>query len=274
MSPFLNSALKALIAAMSFYIAFPSAATYVSCPHGVHNLFEIIDKSLPAALDADSLFVEFIKGLPDSEPSKEKAIKDLLDKASSIPDNFLLIYDLADRYLADPDSDLKDEGTYIFFLNDVLASPIPDEAEMERAAYRLKMAKKNRPGSKAADFKFLDCDGNASSLYDSRTSNNILLLFFDPDCDHCIATLNALKSMPLSDSISVMAIDISGDTDLWNITKPSLPGNWISGFATDPIEDNETYIFQTMPTLYLLDKNLNVILKDTSIEKALNHSTI
>lgn len=216
----------------------------------------------------DSLFIDFIASLPSPKNAKVDRIKSLMAKASAIPQNFILIYDIADRLLADPESELRDDETYILFLEEVLKSPLLKGAEKERAEYRLEMALKNRPGTKAADFNFIDTEGNPNTLHGIRTDGRLLLLFYDPDCDHCVETINALKTAALPRDITIMAIDITGDKELWDRTKNSIPSDWISGFATDPIEDSETYIFQTMPTLYLLDKEKTVIQKDTSIKKA------
>jgi putative lipoprotein len=217
----------------------------------------------------DSLFIQFIASLPSERAAKTDRIKSLMAKASANPQNFILIYDIADRLLADPESELKDDETYILFLEEVLKSPLLKGAEKERAEYRLEMALKNRPGTKAADFNFIDKEGSPHTLHDGRTDGRLLLLFYDPDCDHCIETINALKTTALPGDITIMAIDITGDKELWKRTKHSIPADWISGFATDPIEDSETYIFQTMPTLFLLDKDKTVLQKDTSIKKCI-----
>lgn len=218
----------------------------------------------------DSLFIHFIASLPSERAAKADRIKSLMAKASAIPQNFILIYDIADRLLAYPESEQRNDETYILFLEEVLKSPLLKGAEKERAEYRLEMALKNRPGTKSADFNFIDTEGNPHTLHDIRIDGRLLLLFYDPDCDHCVETINALKTTVLPDNIKIMAIDITGDKELWERTKNSIPANWISGFATDPIEDSETYIFQAMPTLFLLDKEKTVILKDTSIKKVLS----
>ena len=62
-----------------------------------------------------------------------------------------------------------------------------------------------------------------------------------------------------------MAIDPQEDKDLWYETSNDLPQNWIVGFALDPIQDDETYIFEEMPTLYVLDASKNVLLKNATL---------
>jgi len=235
------------------------------------NFSEIVNvETLSDSEATDSLFIKFLTDLPSDNTTKAKGIKDLMEKASAIPGNFSLIYHMADRILAEPESDFHDNETYILFLNEVIQSSILGSAEKERAEYLLEMALKNRQGTKAADFTFINKNGSVSTLHGLHCENNILLMFYDPDCFHCHETIKILKDKRLPNGTSVMAIDIAGDKDLWDKTKSSIPDNWISGFATDPIEDSETYIFQTMPTLFLLDKNKTVILKDTSIDKILS----
>ena len=44
------------------------------------------------------------------------------------------------------------------------------------------------------------------------------------------------------------------------------------GFATDPIQEDETYYILSMPTIYLLDKNKTVLLKDTTLDKVYKYN--
>lgn len=124
---------------------------------------------------------------------------------------------------------------------------------------------KNLPGSLAHDFQFVTKEGACETLHHLETNGEILLMFYDPDCDHCTQTIDTLIKSPLPGDITVIAIDIMEDRDLWEKTKGEMPGNWITGFALDPILDDETYILDEMPALYLLDRNKKIILKDATL---------
>lgn len=144
-----------------------------------------------------------------------------------------------------------------------------DEAEILRASYLRMMEQKNSVGTQAADFRFVTRYGKEESLHNIISEKDMLLIFYDPDCDDCHAAIDSISKGNLVDKFDIVAIDSEEDRDRWEETAPTLPENWTVGFATDPIQEEETYYIMTMPTIYLLDKNKTVLLKDTTIEKIL-----
>ena len=50
-----------------------------------------------------------------------------------------------------------------------------------------------------------------------------------------------------------------------------LPTDWMAGTASHTLTDNELYILPSMPTLYLLDKEKHVLLKEALPEQVLSH---
>lgn len=145
-----------------------------------------------------------------------------------------------------------------------------DEAEMLRSQYRQMMKQKNRVGTKAADFRFVTRDGKEKSLHNIISERDMVVVFYDPDCDDCHAAIDSISKGNLAERFDIVAIDSEEDRDRWEETAHTLPQNWTVGFATDPIQEEETYYIMTMPTIYLLDKNKTVLLKDTTIEDILN----
>ena len=147
------------------------------------------------------------------------------------------------------------------------AQEAQDEAQEAREKYLREIAAKNKPGSTAADFLFELRDGSQTTLHEFSTQANspILLIFYDPDCHHCLEVMQAIKDSSLSTQCRILAIDAEDDRDLWDASAQSLPENWSVGFALDPIQDDDTYVFLDSPTLYLLSPDKTVILKDTSL---------
>ncbi|MDE6755362.1 MAG: thioredoxin family protein [Muribaculaceae bacterium] len=144
-----------------------------------------------------------------------------------------------------------------------------NEAERLREQYRNMMEQKNKVGSKAANFSFITREGSKTSLYDLSTDGNILLLFYDPDCEDCHATIHQLSDLSSERNFSIVAIDSEDDRPRWEQTAMQLPEGWTVGFATDPVQEDEIYYLLSMPTMYLLDKNKKVLLKETSLEEVL-----
>lgn len=169
---------------------------------------------------------------------------------------------VTEKYLDDPNSPMRDEELYMLFLEDLSQSAKADEATRLRAAHRLAVARKNRRGTPAADFRFVDRDGSATTLRKSLGEAVTLLMFYDPDCPQCKEAKEALEKVPAAEGVKILAIDIAGDKTLWDSTKASMPAEWTVGFATDPLEDREIYDFPAMPVFYLLDPEGTVLLKD------------
>ncbi len=235
----------------------------------ISHFWDSLDFSNPdSILDEASLeqnFVNYINIFSHSNVEKlPESISRLLTAAEKDPLAAKRLYSLADKYLATKDSPFRNENFYIYFLNNAIKSDALGEAGRERAKYRLEAAMKNRPGNTPSDFKFETREGTTISLSALTNTKKTLLIFYDPDCNHCSETIEELKIMPLG-SLQVIAIDSQEDKDLWNETKVGLPENWIVGFALDPIQDDESYVFEEMPTLFLLDTSGKILLKDATL---------
>lgn len=172
---------------------------------------------------------------------------------------------LAEETLGNPESDQYDEDKFCDVLRRAIDSDILNEADRLRATYRIEIAVKNRPGTTASDFSFVTRYGEHCNLIDLKTSKPILLFFYDPDCDHCMQTIAQLKQTDIPNKAEVVAIYAEDDRERWEETNSQLPEDWIVGYALDPIQDDETYIFLTSPTLYLLTPQKTILLKDTTL---------
>ena len=120
----------------------------------------------------------------------------------------------------------------------------------------------------AANFSYVTRDGKRRSLRDTKVNGSLLLIFYDPDCDHCkeiMAELQAngtLSAAIVGGRMTVLAVYAGEDRELWQETAPSLPERWIVGLDTSDLEEKGLYVLRAMPTLYLLDSDKKVILKD------------
>lgn len=221
--------------------------------------------------NAKAKFDSFTRGLSElPADSVQGAVKKLMRSAEQDREEYISLYNLATSAFFSTDSPMRDENCYIFFLQEVLNSGIPGEADRERAKFRMEMAMKNRPGTLAHDFAFITREGKESRLLESLQNKHTLLLFYDPDCGHCSDTIETLRHSPIPEWLSVVAIDPETDRALWECSKDALPEEWTIGFAIDPIQDDETYVFPEMPTLYLLDSKGTVILKEATVNQILN----
>lgn len=210
-----------------------------------------------------------------SDDDVERAVKNVVTNAANgSRKSFDMICYIAAKYLDEPNSPMRNEELYIPFLRNIVRSTVLSDDERIRPAYRLEQALKNRPGHMATDFDFDLRQGGSSTLHTVCTKADMtLLIFYDPDCSHCKEIMAEISNAPLRPGVNVLAIDFVGDRDLWSKTAPDMPASWTVGFATSPIEDDDLYSLPATPTLYLIDSENRVILKDPHYSIALDYIT-
>lgn len=220
-------------------------------------------------------FVNFIDLLPRISPATTaiglRAFADHLyparqqDAAETVRSYFC---DLADHYLADEDSPMRNDVLYAQFLDVMAANKFADAAARSRNEFMARNLRKNLPGTTAADFEYVDRQGTKHRLSEFRATLT-LLYFYDPDCSHCHETARQLMNIPqltAGDSIRVLAIYPYEDTDRWQDTANIFPPQWTDGYSPGGhIATNDTYYFKSMPSMYLLDAEKHVLLKNPNI---------
>ena len=197
----------------------------------------------------------------ESENDRLAAVEGLLEKASVTIPSFNKIKDISGLYLADPNSPMKNDELRIAFLHSFLTHPerLGREEEKIRMGYELEMRSKNRVGTRASDFSYVDLANRHRTLYTTPTgSEGMIVVFYDSDCDHCA---NLFENLQANEGLSkaleekrlvLLAIDVKEDKELWRRKAITLPTNWIKGFNTDNIEGNDVYWFPALPSIYHL----------------------
>ena len=206
--------------------------------------------------------------------SYEKArsgLEGLLDKASVDSTTYAHFLGLCDKYLYEANSPLRNEEFYITVLQYVIGDPDIPEADKIRPQARLEMAMKNRLGSRAENFGFTMATGRRMSLYDVE-ADYVVLFFYNLGCRMCkevreklMAVLEnpSLSELSHSGRLKVVAIYPDRQLDDWKKYLGDIPGGWLNGYdETQSIEANELYDLKAIPSLYLLDRDKRVLLKD------------
>ena len=131
----------------------------------------------------------------------------------------------------------------------------------------------NRPGTPATDFRFIDTAGRKRTLYGIR-AELLLLIFGNPDCQACKELQEALESREdlsaaiASGELKVVDIYIDDDVEGWKQRVAEYPASWINGYDPDfVIRTDLLYNVRALPSLYLLDANKTVLLKDCTPEQ-------
>lgn len=180
--------------------------------------------------------------------------------------------DMTCEYLYTADSPVYDPEVFAVVAGELLKKGNLEDYKCETLKYRRAEAMKNRRGTRAADFEFVDRDGGSARLSEAVGESEVtLLVFYDPDCERCKEIIRGVANVALPEGVGILAIDAEGDRSRWDETKMSMPKGWRVGFATTPILDEELYSLPASPTLYLLDRRSMVIMKDPSVDEALHY---
>ena len=139
------------------------------------------------------------------------------------------------------------------------------------------MTKKNRVGNAATDFTYSLKSGESKKM-SSIKSEYMILMFSNPDCSTCAEIIEAITKSeiinnvismnnPTRTMLSILNIYIDQDLSDWENNYHRLPADWINAYDKGAtITKQKLYDVKAIPTLYLLDKNKKVILKDTSLD--------
>ncbi len=168
------------------------------------------------------------------------------------------------KYLYDPNSPYRDEDIY-----GALLKHIGGDTNLALS----KLCALNAVGSKANDFVFEDSRGRQHRLYGVK-AEWILLFFSNPGCHACKAIIDELGSSPAIENaqqegrLKVVNIYIDEDIDAWRAYLPQYPSKWICGFdSLLVLREDSLYHIRAIPSLYLLDKDKLVLLKDAPVER-------
>ena len=187
------------------------------------------------------------------------------DTSSNVFETFT---DLVVKYLYDPNSPLRNEDHYAAYAERLSDCDLVEPLMQGKYAREVSLAGLNRIGSKAANFRFMDKKGKVHTLYDIE-ADLILLFFSNPGCTACKDIIDVLDNDPkISGLISegvmhVLNIYIDEDIEAWRSYMAIYPENWHNGFDPDLVIRGETlYNVRAIPSLYLLDRDKVVIMKD------------
>lgn len=175
------------------------------------------------------------------------------------------------RYLFDPNSPMRQEDLYAPVARWIAAFPASDEAARSRANHDLKLISMNRPGTVAADFVYTLPSGEQRRMH-ALSSPYTLLLFYNPDCHGCAETLEALRSSEVLNrpevqkQMKILAFYPDEELEVWENHRSEIPDTWVNSYdKTLTVLTRELYDLKAMPTLYLLDRDKKVLLKDVSV---------
>lgn len=223
--------------------------------------------------------VDYIDLLNRTEnPERVKKVMDQFFVQAAMDSSGVLfhyIIEVLTRYLRDPNSPLRNETNYAFVVENILNGNYPQltQEDKEKARFDLSLIEKNKRGTIATDFDYTLLSGGKSSLHRLKVPYT-LLFFYEPDCSGCkeyvewLRQEDSFNSLVNQGTLKVLTLYVEDDLESWRKNAINLPSSWIKAYdEKGVILQNDLYHLEASPTLYLLDTQKKVILKDAALNE-------
>ena len=204
-------------------------------------------------------------------PSAYDGMKRLVEYAEKNKKVFDYFISLSDKYLYDPNSPFRNEDLYIAVLERMIETNLLDDTEKTRPQYRLELAQKNRVGTKALNFTYTMSSGKQNTLYGTQAEYTLLYIN-NPGCHACAEITEQMKASQIIQGllsqkrIAILCIYPDEELDEWKKHQDDFQSTWINGYDKNTIIRNKSlYDLRATPSLYLMDKNKTVLLKDATL---------
>ncbi|MBR1927889.1 MAG: DUF5106 domain-containing protein [Bacteroidales bacterium] len=179
------------------------------------------------------------------------------------------------KYLFDPNSPVRDEDLYLPYLKGLLSSSLTPGERKPAYTRDAAMCSLNQVGTVAADISFTCLDGKKRTLR-GINADHILLLFTNPGCQSCEEVISSLTASGRigervrTGSLAVVNLYIDLEVDKWIAMAKSYPETWINGYDQDhEIRTDLTYCVRAIPSMYVLDRDKRVVMKDAPAGKVI-----
>src|SRR5690606_6448101 len=228
--------------------------------------------------DREQKLVDFIALFPTvPDTVVQIAVHRMLKKASVEPSTFSYFLDKYNHYLYDPNSPMRNEGYYEQVWNYLATDDTLSEEEREKYTLLLERVRKNRVGTVATDFQYLTKDGKYRTMHEGIKPYK-MLVFYDPTCTHCAAIMQDLAQTPAVNNciengfLDIVSVSLHPDRDSWKAYQKRIPDNWTNGWDEKGDVINEgLYNIRAYPTIFLLDGENKVLLKDAPLDVTLRY---
>ncbi|MEN5378926.1 DUF5106 domain-containing protein [Sphingobacterium kitahiroshimense] len=221
-------------------------------------------------------FIGLLSQTPDSA-LRDIAVAKMLDKTKSNRANFDYYIKLYENYLYDGNSPLRNDILYEAVLRYLIKTDVL--TDLEKEAYRpvYKLILRNKIGKPAEDFSYVLGNGTKQKLSEVKAKYTFLL-FYDPDCPHCKEAIFQLRETPelvqlfSQLQVQIVTVDPSGDPKRWKAHLPELSDSWINGLDVQrTIMSSNLYDLKATPTMYLLNEDKKVLLKDSYLDQIIQY---
>ncbi len=231
----------------------------------------LADSVVRHSRDFERCFIQFLYVSCETDDSVfADGLATLLPALSGDSISLTTVARYAEDYLFNPGSPIYNEPKYLVFLTSLLSLPSLPEGLHERCTTHQRLALMNAPTTVATDFTYTTTTGEQHTLL-TTIAPQLLLIFYDPACPHCDDILRTIEHSRLINShlddhsLIALAVYTEGDRALWQSTCHTMPSQWTVAIDESDIVTNSLYNIPAMPTLYLLDRQKRVLLKDPTV---------
>lgn len=176
------------------------------------------------------------------------------------------ISERAEAMWYDPESTEMDEGLFQMWLKRLVESPLLSDVDKVRPLSQLEEMGKNPVGQPATDIEVECADGSRVSLMSLLAKDgNTLVVFYDPDCDHCDEVIERVSGEGYRDAERIVSVCVEGDSERWHERLMTMPAEWVNVYGATTLgmdAEEEVYVLRSMPTVYLISADGIVVAKN------------
>ena len=234
--------------------------------------FDFADTTLLSEIESQQLLTAFtvyvagyVTDLEAAEPMRR-----LMLNASASRQMLDYFMQMAEFVLHDPNSQYRSDEKYIPVLEVASSSPLYDEVERMPYEHDLQMARQNRVGSVANDFRYTLASGS-SAMMSSIEADYLLIFISNPGCAMCrdvresILASSLLGELIQRGRLKILVLYPDEDLVAWREHLGDYPSTWINAYDKGQVITRERlYDLKAIPSLYLLDKGKRVVAKDAT----------
>lgn len=234
--------------------------------------FDFADTTLLSRIEPQQLltaFTVYVAGYVTDLEAAEPMRRLMLNASASrqMLDRFM---QMAEFVLHDPNSQYRSDEKYIPVLEVATSSPLYDEVERLPYEHDLQMARQNRVGRVANDFRYTLASGS-SAMMSSIEAEYLLIFISNPGCAMCrdvresILASSLLGELIQQGRMKILVLYPDEDLVAWREHLGDYPSTWINAYDKGQMITRERlYDLKAIPSLYLLDKGKRVVAKDAT----------